>query len=61
MGRGKEGEDLKNIFPGKFTFASSKLNKITAQAMLNFKPSPQSIEQTLEPLYLKPARFEQSK
>ena len=54
-------EDLKNIFRGKFTFAPPKLNKITAQAMLDFKPSPQSIEQTLEPLYLKPARFEQGR
>ena len=59
IGCGREGEALKNIFPSaRFTFAPPKLNKITAQAMLDFKPAAQTIAQTLEPLYLKPARFE---
>ena len=62
IGQSKEGENLKNIFPsGKFTFAPPKLNKITARAMLDFKPAAQTVSQTLEPLYLKPARFERGK
>jgi len=57
-GCGKDNKPLKEILPGNFTFASDKLNKVQAPALLDFIPAPQTVQETLEPLYLKPARFE---
>jgi hypothetical protein len=61
IGRGKDGASLQDLLPRSFAYAPARLNKITARALLAFDAPPKSIEKTLEPLYLKPARFELGK
>ena len=61
MGRGKGGAPLREMLPQSFVYAPARLNKITARAMFDFDAPAQNIEKTLEPLYLKPARFELGK
>jgi tRNA threonylcarbamoyl adenosine modification protein YeaZ len=53
------GAPLQSIFPAHFTYAPRALNIISPQTLLNFRPaSPQNPQEVLQPLYLKPARFE---
>lgn len=63
IGRGKDGGELKNILPAKYTYAPAKFNTISPRAMLDYASAcpPQQRAQALEPLYLKPARFETDK
>ena len=61
IGRGKDGAALQNLLPQSFAYAPARLNKITARALLAFDAPSQSVGKTLEPLYLKPARFELGK
>ncbi|MDR1123816.1 MAG: tRNA (adenosine(37)-N6)-threonylcarbamoyltransferase complex dimerization subunit type 1 TsaB [Elusimicrobiota bacterium] len=61
IGRGRDGAPLQNLLPPCFAYAPARLNKITARALPAFDAPPQSIAKTLEPLYLKPARFELGK
>jgi tRNA A37 threonylcarbamoyladenosine modification protein TsaB len=59
IGRGRDGADLQEVFPPRFTYAPRALNIISPKTLLNFKPdSPQTPQEVLQPLYLKPARFE---
>ncbi|MDR1684347.1 MAG: tRNA (adenosine(37)-N6)-threonylcarbamoyltransferase complex dimerization subunit type 1 TsaB [Elusimicrobiota bacterium] len=61
-GRGKDGAPLKTILGGPYSYAPAALNKIrgaTLIALAKITKTPKA--QVLEPLYLKPARFETGK
>lgn len=58
-GWGKDNQPLKDVLSPAYTYASDKLNKIQAKTMAEIAPLLNSEdENVLEPLYLKPARFE---
>lgn len=53
------GRDAEKILPAKFAVAPAALNKVQPRAMLAFAAAaPPPRADVLEPLYLKPARFE---
>lgn len=54
----KERQPLSAVLPKKYTYASLKISKVLPQTMLDFAQSEREDKDVLEPLYLKPARFE---
>ncbi|MDR0645908.1 MAG: tRNA (adenosine(37)-N6)-threonylcarbamoyltransferase complex dimerization subunit type 1 TsaB [Elusimicrobiota bacterium] len=62
IGRGAHGAPLRDFLPPRFTYAPRALNIISPKTLLNFKPDcKQTSKEVLQPLYLKPARFELGK
>ncbi|WP_424244867.1 tRNA threonylcarbamoyl adenosine modification protein YeaZ [Elusimicrobium posterum] len=58
----KERTSLKDFFAGlKYTLASDKLSKVDARTLIEIAQAKSFEADTLEPLYLKPARFELGK
>lgn len=54
----KERQLLSGVLPKQYTYASAKISKVMPQTMLDFAQSARDDKDVLEPLYLKPARFE---
>jgi tRNA threonylcarbamoyl adenosine modification protein YeaZ len=62
IGSGKDGAQLRDFLPPRFTYAPRALNIISPKTLLDFKPDcGQTPQEVLRPLYLKPARFELGK
>jgi tRNA threonylcarbamoyl adenosine modification protein YeaZ len=58
-GWGRERSPLSAVLPAAYTYAPARLNKIDAPTMLQMAAlPPRPAREVLEPLYLKPARFE---
>jgi tRNA threonylcarbamoyl adenosine modification protein YeaZ len=54
----KERLPLSGVLSKQYTYASAKISKVLPQTMLDFAQSERDNKDVLEPLYLKPARFE---
>jgi len=58
VGSGKEGETLHDLLGERYTLADERDNKVRPETLLALADHDELEKNALEPLYLKPARFE---
>lgn len=58
IGSGKDNSNLKDFLPTKYSYAPKNLCSVKAETLIKLAKKTKFDKQTLEPLYLKPAKFE---
>lgn len=58
IGNGKDNSSLKTFLPAKYSYASKNLCSVKPETLMKLATKTRFDKKTLEPLYLKPAKFE---